>query len=64
MLDRMGLMPRWRNLNHFDNVLNVSFSDGRKFEDIFKVCALVRNGIYAHLSQFPGHFIRNAQCSL
>ena len=34
----MSLMQCWHNLNHFDNVLNISFSDGCKFEDIFKVC--------------------------
>jgi hypothetical protein len=33
----MNLLPRWPNLNHFSNVLNVAFSDGRKFEDILKV---------------------------
>ncbi|KIM78817.1 hypothetical protein PILCRDRAFT_10761 [Piloderma croceum F 1598] len=32
----MNLLPRWPNLNHFSNVLNVAFSDGRKFEDILK----------------------------
>jgi len=50
MLDRMGLMPCWRNLNHFDNVINVSFSDGRKFEDIFKVCVFLSKPRFTHIS--------------
>ncbi|KIK46880.1 hypothetical protein CY34DRAFT_21734 [Suillus luteus UH-Slu-Lm8-n1] len=28
--------PRWRNLNHFDQVTSISFSDGMKYEDISK----------------------------
>ncbi|KAI0309431.1 hypothetical protein OF83DRAFT_1166855 [Amylostereum chailletii] len=33
---RMSLVPRWRNLNHFDKVMNVYFNDGSKWEDISK----------------------------
>ncbi|KAG1893062.1 uncharacterized protein F5891DRAFT_1131386 [Suillus fuscotomentosus] len=28
--------PHWRNLNHFDQVTSISFSDGMKYEDISK----------------------------
>lgn len=34
----MELMPRWRNLNHFNHVMEVHFADGSKYEDISKVC--------------------------
>ncbi|KAG2355123.1 hypothetical protein BDR07DRAFT_1453876 [Suillus spraguei] len=30
-------MPRWRNINHFNHVMDISFSDGSKYEDISKV---------------------------
>ncbi|KAG1888071.1 hypothetical protein F4604DRAFT_1877317 [Suillus subluteus] len=30
------LMPRWRNINHFNHVMDISFSDGSKYEDISK----------------------------
>ncbi|KAJ7713252.1 hypothetical protein B0H16DRAFT_1810756 [Mycena metata] len=30
-------MPRWRNLNHFQTVSNLSFNDGSKHEDISKI---------------------------
>ncbi|KAG2137820.1 hypothetical protein BD769DRAFT_1351482 [Suillus cothurnatus] len=28
--------PRWRNLNHFKSVINISFTDGNKFQDLSK----------------------------
>ena len=35
---RIANLPHWRNLNHFDHVTSVTFSDARKYEDILKVC--------------------------
>ncbi|KAK7059887.1 hypothetical protein R3P38DRAFT_3523832 [Favolaschia claudopus] len=32
----MAAFPRWRNLNHFETVMNTSFNDGSKQEDIAK----------------------------
>lgn len=34
---RMAALPRWRNLNHFDQIMSVHFSDANKYEDILKV---------------------------
>ncbi|KAG1738198.1 hypothetical protein EDB19DRAFT_1983664 [Suillus lakei] len=34
--DQFAAFPRWRNLNHFNHVTNISFSDGNKFLDISK----------------------------
>ena len=31
-------MPRWHGLNHFEEALSVSYTDGQKFEDLSKVC--------------------------
>ncbi|KAG1861808.1 hypothetical protein DFJ58DRAFT_715411 [Suillus subalutaceus] len=28
--------PQWRNLNHFKSAINISFSDGNKFQDLSK----------------------------
>lgn len=33
----MSTFPRWRNLNHFNAIMHVDFSDGGKHEDIAKV---------------------------
>ena len=33
------MFPRWRGLNHFNHLLKQKFTDGRKFEDISKVCS-------------------------
>ncbi|EGO19929.1 hypothetical protein SERLADRAFT_373989 [Serpula lacrymans var. lacrymans S7.9] len=35
--DQFKKMPRWRNLNHFDNVVSLEFADATKHEDISKV---------------------------
>ncbi|KAH9911521.1 uncharacterized protein BXZ73DRAFT_56902, partial [Epithele typhae] len=35
--DAFSAMPRWRGLNHFDEVTTVSFTDGSKYEDMSKV---------------------------
>ncbi|KAF7969796.1 hypothetical protein HWV62_25973 [Athelia sp. TMB] len=32
----MGQFPRWRDLNHFNGVMHVTFTDGSKYEDISK----------------------------
>ncbi|KAG2159321.1 uncharacterized protein EDB93DRAFT_1237492 [Suillus bovinus] len=29
-------MPRWRNINHFNHVMDIAFSDSSKYEDISK----------------------------
>lgn len=34
---RFADAPRWRNLNHFKEVMGISFADGTKYEDILKV---------------------------
>ncbi|KAJ7687097.1 hypothetical protein B0H17DRAFT_1302090 [Mycena rosella] len=38
--------PRWRNLNHFDGVMNKSFNDGSKHEDIAKMMLFVAHNIF------------------
>jgi hypothetical protein len=38
LCSRVDAIPRWRGLNHFSNVITVSYTDGSKHEDISKVC--------------------------
>ncbi|KAF8173786.1 hypothetical protein K438DRAFT_1908928 [Mycena galopus ATCC 62051] len=38
---QMAAFPRWRSLNHFDTVMNASFNDGSKHEDIAKMMLFV-----------------------
>ncbi|KAG1761725.1 hypothetical protein EDD22DRAFT_619601 [Suillus occidentalis] len=39
-------IPRWRNLNHFDQVISVSFSDGTKYEDISKLIVFAAHTVF------------------
>ncbi|KAJ7782439.1 hypothetical protein DFH07DRAFT_900870 [Mycena maculata] len=38
-------LPRWRNLNHFQTVTNISFNDGSKHEDIAKMMIFASHNI-------------------
>ncbi|KAJ7686006.1 hypothetical protein B0H17DRAFT_1169830 [Mycena rosella] len=42
---RMSQFPRWRGLNHFDTVMNTSFNDGSKHEDIAKTMLFVAHNV-------------------
>ncbi|KAI9435631.1 hypothetical protein BJY52DRAFT_1197489 [Lactarius psammicola] len=42
---QFGRVPRWRGLNHFPEVMKVSFTDGAKFEDISKVVVFAAQNI-------------------
>jgi len=35
-VNRMNMLPRWRGLNHFGELMKISFTDGSKHEDISK----------------------------
>ncbi|KAG2112434.1 hypothetical protein DEU56DRAFT_874374 [Suillus clintonianus] len=37
--------PRWRNLNHFNGVMGISFADGTKYEDILKLIVFVAHDV-------------------
>ncbi|KAG1726527.1 uncharacterized protein EDB91DRAFT_1239637 [Suillus paluster] len=38
--------PHWRNLNHFDQVVSISFSDGMKYEDISKLIVFAAHNVF------------------
>ncbi|EIW85767.1 hypothetical protein CONPUDRAFT_48530 [Coniophora puteana RWD-64-598 SS2] len=42
---RFDKMPRWRDLNHFANAVNTSFSDGNKFHDMSKQVLFVAQNL-------------------
>lgn len=37
----MNNLPRWRGLNHFEHVVEISFTDGTKYEDISRVSNII-----------------------
>ena len=46
-LYRIKVFPTWRDMYHFDSVMNVTFNDGKKHEDLSKVHNI--DSIYACL---------------
>ncbi|KAJ6611518.1 hypothetical protein B0H10DRAFT_2165819 [Mycena sp. CBHHK59/15] len=42
---QMAALPRWRGLNHFETVMNTSFNDGSKHEDIAKMMLFVAHNV-------------------
>ncbi|KAJ7727715.1 hypothetical protein B0H16DRAFT_1665589 [Mycena metata] len=42
---QMEAFPRWRGLKHFDTVMNTSFNDGSKHEDIAKMMLFVAHNV-------------------
>ncbi|KAJ7862034.1 hypothetical protein B0H14DRAFT_2575682 [Mycena olivaceomarginata] len=45
IISRMAAIPRWRNLNHFETVMNTSFNDRSKHEDIAKMMLFVAHNV-------------------
>jgi hypothetical protein len=44
-LNRFDALPRWRGLNHFKTVTNISFNDGSKHEDVAKMMIFAAHNI-------------------
>ncbi|KAJ7050105.1 hypothetical protein C8F01DRAFT_1237970 [Mycena amicta] len=42
---KFDLLPRWRDLNHFDSVTMVSFNDGTKHDDIARMWILASHNV-------------------
>ncbi|KAF8214910.1 hypothetical protein K438DRAFT_1901905 [Mycena galopus ATCC 62051] len=57
---QMAVFPRWRNLNHFETVMNTSFNDGSKHEDIAKMILFIA---YNVLTDNAGIVLLQALCS-
>ncbi|KAJ7262834.1 hypothetical protein C8J57DRAFT_1436351 [Mycena rebaudengoi] len=43
--NQISAIPRWRGLNHFDAVMNISFNDGSKHQDIAKMMLFVAHNV-------------------
>ena len=41
----MDLLPRWRNLNHFSSISNMTFNDGSKHRDVSKMIIFAAHNI-------------------
>ncbi|KAJ7668837.1 hypothetical protein B0H17DRAFT_1142390 [Mycena rosella] len=54
---QMSSMPRWRGLNHFDAVMNITFNDDSKNEDIAKMMLFAAHNV---LVDVPG--VQLLQC--
>ncbi|KAI6007740.1 hypothetical protein F5J12DRAFT_892608 [Pisolithus orientalis] len=44
----LNVMPCWCSLNHFEEVLSVSYTDGQKFEDLSKIFVFACHDIFPH----------------
>ncbi|KAJ7764640.1 hypothetical protein DFH07DRAFT_738222 [Mycena maculata] len=42
---QMAAFPRWRRLGHFETIMNTSFNDGSKHEDIAKMMLFVAHNV-------------------
>ncbi|KAG1882566.1 hypothetical protein F4604DRAFT_1879304 [Suillus subluteus] len=48
---RIANFLQWRNLNHFESIINISFTDGNKYQDLSKVTL----NILTHRASPVGH---------
>ncbi|KAH7917227.1 hypothetical protein BV22DRAFT_974760, partial [Leucogyrophana mollusca] len=53
--DAFAAFPRWRNLNHFERVDNISFSDGNKLRDISKQILYAAHNIFDRKKEPAGY---------
>ncbi|KAH7919486.1 hypothetical protein BV22DRAFT_1075186 [Leucogyrophana mollusca] len=50
-------LPRWHNLNHFEQVMSISFTDGTKNEDIAKLLIFAAHDIFIVSQNDLGHLL-------
>ncbi|KAJ7922455.1 hypothetical protein B0H13DRAFT_2230481 [Mycena leptocephala] len=43
--EQFAAFPRWRGLNHFDSVMNTTFNDGSKHEDVAKMMLFAAHNV-------------------
>ncbi|KIN98821.1 hypothetical protein M404DRAFT_966485 [Pisolithus tinctorius Marx 270] len=53
----LNVMPRWRSLNHFEEALSVSYTDGQKFEDLSKIIVFACHDIFPHEMEKDGYLL-------
>ncbi|KIO08105.1 hypothetical protein M404DRAFT_23381 [Pisolithus tinctorius Marx 270] len=53
----LNVMPHWHGLNHFEEALSVSYTDGQKFEDLSKIIILTCHDIFPHEMEKDGYLL-------
>ncbi|KAG1794740.1 hypothetical protein EV424DRAFT_1560270, partial [Suillus variegatus] len=53
--DQFDTFPRWRNLNHFDRVTNITYSDGNKLRDISRQVLYAAQNILTRAADEAGY---------
>ncbi|KIJ07425.1 hypothetical protein PAXINDRAFT_164593 [Paxillus involutus ATCC 200175] len=61
--DNFSAMPRWRGLNHFDQVIDIYFNDGTKHEDISKLIVFACHGILTEEQHKTGYMLLHCICA-
>ncbi|KAF8227364.1 hypothetical protein L208DRAFT_1297238 [Tricholoma matsutake] len=49
--------PRWQNLNHFEKIVNVHFSNASKFEDILKIVLFITHSLLTEEESPSGYLL-------
>ncbi|KAI6011002.1 hypothetical protein BKA83DRAFT_4467353 [Pisolithus microcarpus] len=52
-----SMMPRWHTLNHFDEALSISYTDGQKFEDLSKIVVFACHDILPQNTEKEGYLL-------
>ncbi|KAH9890396.1 hypothetical protein C8Q73DRAFT_652116, partial [Cubamyces lactineus] len=55
--DRFDNIPSWPNLNHFDAVVSVNFTDGQKYEDISKSIIHASHSVFQKARSKQGYML-------
>ncbi|KAG6822248.1 hypothetical protein H0H92_014638, partial [Tricholoma furcatifolium] len=50
-------MPRWRGLNHFESVMNITFNDGTKNCDISKIFLFAAHNVLSKDPESNEHLL-------
>ncbi|KAH9901641.1 hypothetical protein C8Q73DRAFT_636091 [Cubamyces lactineus] len=50
-------IPSWPNLNHFDAVVSVHFTDGQKYEDISKAIVQATHSVFRRMKSKQGYML-------
>ncbi|KAI6099065.1 hypothetical protein F5141DRAFT_1190670 [Pisolithus sp. B1] len=58
-----SMMPHWHSLNHFDDALSISYTDGQKFEDLSKLVVFACHDILSPVEK-EGYLLLHCQEAL
>ncbi|KAG2110903.1 uncharacterized protein F5147DRAFT_745048 [Suillus discolor] len=52
---RIANFPRWHHLNHFESIINITFTDSNKYQDLSKQTLYLALNILTHRASPVGH---------